>query len=138
MNINFEEIMKKQIERIANDEIDKLINEKVDEFHSELLSKKDGYVTELMKMIRIFSEQQTIDNMPRYLITKEYSMYVESPKYIIFRNGYSKNSPSIKCKIEITTGFGNEKWGAEPNKKYYVLRILSVEEIENRYENNSV
>ena len=62
---------------------------------------------------------------------KEYSMYVESLKYIIFRNGYSKNSPSIKCEIEITTGFGNEKWGAESNKEYYILKILSVEEIEN-------
>lgn len=78
MNIDFETIMKKQIEQIANDEIDKLINEKVDEFHSELLSKKDGYVTELMKMIRIFSEQQTIDNIPRYLITIENIYKIEN------------------------------------------------------------
>lgn len=77
MNINFETIMKKQIEQIANDEIDKLINEKVDEFHSELLSKKDRYVAELMKMIRIFSEQKTIDNMPKYLITIENTYKIE-------------------------------------------------------------
>lgn len=56
-------------------------------------------------------------------------MYVESPKYIIFRNGYSSNSPSIKCKVEITTGFGKEEWGAEPNKEYFILKILSVEEL---------
>lgn len=77
MNINFETFMKKQIEQIANDEIDKLINEKVDEFHSELLSKKDRYVAELMKMIRIFSEQKTIDNMPKYLITIENTYKIE-------------------------------------------------------------
>ena len=77
MNIDFEKIMKKQIEQIANDEIEKMIREKVDEFHSELLSKKDGYVTELMKMIRIYSEQKTIDNMSRYLITIENTYKIE-------------------------------------------------------------
>lgn len=46
---------------------------------------------------------------------------------VIFRNGYSKNSPTIKCKVEIKIGTGKEKWGAEPNKEYYVLKILSVE-----------
>ena len=60
---------------------------------------------------------------------KEYSMYVESPRYIIFRNGYSSNSPSIKCEVEISTGFGKEEWGAEPNKEYFILKILSVEEL---------
>ena len=48
---------------------------------------------------------------------------------IIFRNGYSKNSPYIKCKVSIAKGYGKEEWGAEPNKLYYVLKILSVEEL---------
>ena len=48
---------------------------------------------------------------------------------IVFRNGYSSNSPSIKCKVEIRKGTGKEEWGAEPNKEYYVLKILSVEKI---------
>ena len=49
---------------------------------------------------------------------------------VIFRNGYSKNSPSIKCHISLFKGLeGKEEWGAEPNKLYYVLKILSVEEI---------
>lgn len=50
---------------------------------------------------------------------------------IIFRNGYSKNSPSIKCNVALTINYGKEVWGAEPNKLYYVLKILSVEEISN-------
>ena len=49
---------------------------------------------------------------------------------IFFRNGYSKNSPTIKCKVKIEKGYGKPEWGAEPNKLYYVLKILSVEEIE--------
>lgn len=78
MNIDFETIMKKQIEQIANDEIEKMIREKVNQFNRELLSKKDEYVTELMKMIRIFSEQQTIDHIPRYLITIENTYKIEN------------------------------------------------------------
>lgn len=77
MNIDFETIMKKHIEQIANDEIDKLINEKIDEFRYELLSKKERYIAELMKSIRIFSEQQTIDHIPRYLITIENTYRIE-------------------------------------------------------------
>ena len=48
---------------------------------------------------------------------------------ILFRNGYSKNSPTIKCNVKIEKGYGKPEWGAEPNKLYYVLKILSVEEI---------
>ena len=48
---------------------------------------------------------------------------------ILLRNGYSNNSPTIKCRVIIKKGYGKEEWGAEPNKLYYVLRILDVEEI---------
>lgn len=50
-------------------------------------------------------------------------------KTVIFRNGYSNNSPSIKCMVSINIGYGKEEWGAEPGKLYYVLKILSVEEV---------
>lgn len=50
--------------------------------------------------------------------------------YVIFRNGYSKNSPSIKCYVSLFKDLmGKPEWGAEPNKLYYVLKILSVEEV---------
>ena len=49
--------------------------------------------------------------------------------YIIFRNGYSKNSPSIKCKCFVYRNEGIKEWGAKPGKLYYILKILSVEEI---------
>lgn len=48
---------------------------------------------------------------------------------VIFRNGYSNSSPKIMCDVFIHKGYGKEEWGAEPNKLYYVLKILSVEEV---------
>ena len=48
---------------------------------------------------------------------------------IILKNGYKKDSPMIKCSIELRLGYGAEKWGAEANKLYYVLKILSVEDL---------
>lgn len=78
MNIEFEIIMKKQIEQIANNEIEKMIREKVNQFNRELLSKKDEYVTELMKHIRIYSEQNIIDKIPRYVITVENTYKIEN------------------------------------------------------------
>lgn len=48
---------------------------------------------------------------------------------IIFRNGYEKTSPQFIAEVLIRIRTGKKKWGAEPKKKYYVLEILSKEEI---------
>lgn len=48
---------------------------------------------------------------------------------ILLRNGYSKSSPTIKANCVITKGYGKPEWGAETNKLYYVLKILSAEEV---------
>ena len=49
---------------------------------------------------------------------------------VLFRNGYGKDKPSIKCKVKLMQYCPNKtEWGAEPNKMYYVLKILSVEEV---------
>lgn len=50
---------------------------------------------------------------------------------IIFRNGYSYDSPSIKCKCVLRIGKGKEEWGAEPKKEYYILTILKILEVKN-------
>ena len=50
-------------------------------------------------------------------------------RYVLFRNGYGNDKPTIKCFVEIAKGIGKPEWGAEPIKEYYVLKILSVEEI---------
>ncbi len=49
--------------------------------------------------------------------------------YIRLRNGYSKSSPTLECDCYIKIDYGKPEWGAEPNKLYYVLEILSVEEV---------
>lgn len=45
---------------------------------------------------------------------------------IMFRNGYSRNSPSFIAKCSLSIGAGKEEWGADPGKKYYVLKILDI------------
>ena len=65
-----------------------------------------------------------------YYDSRLLGFYVDKMEhYILLRNGYSKNSPTIKCTIKIKIGTGKPEWGAEPNKEYYVLEILSVEKI---------
>ena len=53
--------------------------------------------------------------------------FLPTKRIVLFRNGYGNNKPTIKCEVKITQAFGKEEWGAEPNKLYYVLKILSVE-----------
>ena len=36
----------------------------------------------------------------------------------------------MRCKVDITTGYGKPELGAKSNELYYVLKILSVEEVE--------
>lgn len=38
-------------------------------------------------------------------------------KTVILRNGYSKNSPQIECRVEIKIGTGKQEWGAEKRKR---------------------
>lgn len=45
---------------------------------------------------------------------------------IKFRNGYSKTSPTLFCHVCIQKDYGKEQWGAEPNKRYYVLKIMKI------------
>lgn len=45
---------------------------------------------------------------------------------ITLRNGYSDTSPSKDVLCELEVGEGNPKWGAEPGKEYYILKILMI------------
>lgn len=47
---------------------------------------------------------------------------------IMFRNGYSRNSPSFIAKCTLSAGKGKEEWGAEPGKEYYTLKIHEITE----------
>lgn len=46
--------------------------------------------------------------------------------YVLFRNGYSKNSPSFIAHCSLHIGTGKSEWGAEPNIQYYVLTINNI------------
>lgn len=52
--------------------------------------------------------------------------YKTLPTEIVFKNGYSKNSPYITCWCRLTIGIGKEEWGAEQGKQYYILEIEEV------------
>jgi hypothetical protein len=58
-------------------------------------------------------------------------MYGEDYLHIILRNGHSKSSPYMKVKCILRDGYGKEEWGAEPNKVYYVLKIVEILEVGN-------
>lgn len=45
---------------------------------------------------------------------------------IMFRNGYSKTSPSFIARCTLSVGIGKEEWGAEMGKKYFVLTIREI------------
>ena len=46
---------------------------------------------------------------------------------ILFRNGYSKKSPSFTAICSPSIGKGKEEWGAEEEKNYYILKICDIE-----------
>lgn len=50
-------------------------------------------------------------------------------KQIILRNGYNRDSASLLCLCTLDMGTGKPEWGAEENKKYYILRIKEAKEI---------
>lgn len=51
------DILKKNIETIVSEKIDKEIKEKVNNFRNELEDRKDYYISEVMKGIRIYHER---------------------------------------------------------------------------------
>lgn len=49
---------------------------------------------------------------------------------ILFRNGYSNDSPAFMAHVHLRYGTGKKKWGAKPNHKYIILDIMRVWEID--------
>lgn len=43
-----------------------------------------------------------------------------------FRNGYGKKAPSFIARSTVLVGTGHEEWGAEKDKKYFVLTIYEI------------
>ena len=47
----------------------------------------------------------------------------ENKALVTFRNGYGSYAPSFTAWVHLDIGTGEEDWGAEPGKDYYVLII---------------
>lgn len=85
---------------------------------------KPYWTNRFIRRCVIFDHEVT-EKEKKYLLFGEENMCTT----VLFKNGYNTNSPKIKCKVKIFQGYGKSEWGAEPGKLYYVLKILSVEEV---------
>lgn len=61
-----------------------------------------------------------------YMYPHSFIPYGQDVHEVVFRNGYSKESPSFKalCSLDIKTG--REEWGAVPGVEYYTLTIKEI------------
>lgn len=51
---------------------------------------------------------------------------------VSFRNGYTKDAPSMTVEIYwISVAFGKVKWGGDPNNFKYVIKLGKILSIEN-------
>ncbi len=89
---------------------------------------KPYYKTRFYNAVKEVLDKETFAQQLTAVILYENTVMLD----VIFRNGYNKNSPQIKCKcIYKGRGQGKEEWGAEPNKEYYVLEIIEIGKVEN-------
>ena len=78
MDLNIEEILKNEVKQNIEVKIDKLIEDEVNEFTKRLLMRKDDYISEIMKGIRILHEKDHFMNTINYKIIFENITYLES------------------------------------------------------------
>ena len=79
MKDNFiEEVLKKQITELIEAKIDSLIEDEVNNFTKQLLMRKDDYIAEIMKGIRILHEKDQFTNSINYKIVFENIYKIES------------------------------------------------------------
>ena len=50
----------------------------------------------------------------------------EIPVKVLFINGYHKDAPRFIADCTMDVGVGKEEWGAEPGKRYYILKIENI------------
>ena len=51
----------------------------------------------------------------------------DAKRKVMFRNGYSEQSPSLIATVTLDIGTGKTEWGAEKGKNYYILKICDIE-----------
>lgn len=60
------------------------------------------------------------------VLNKELHVKESQIREIMFRNGYSKNSPSFIAKCTLSIGAGKEEWGAEKGKECFILTVQEI------------
>ncbi len=86
---------------------------------------KPYYKTRFYNAVKEVLDKETFAQAATALILYDNTVMLD----VVFRNGYSKSSPQIKCKcIFKGKGQGKQEWGAEPGKEYYILEILEVKD----------
>lgn len=96
-------------------------------FDMELSGEKKDEYREIKpywekRFIKIFGEIAFVPK-PHFV-----APVLESPiEEVMFRNGYSKNSPSFIVKCTLSVGKGREEWGAEPGKEYFRIHIKEIQ-----------
>jgi len=72
--------LENSIKQLVNEKISEEIKEKVRQFEIQLLDRKDQYIAEVMKGIRILHEQEPNMNAMNYKIIFENIQRIEMPK----------------------------------------------------------
>ena len=80
MEFNIGEILKKEVQKNIEIKIDKLIEDEVNDFTKKLLMRKDDYIAEIMRGIRILHEKDQFNNCVNYKIIFENVVYLKEEK----------------------------------------------------------
>lgn len=76
--MNIEEILKRAVKENIEVKIDQLIEDEINDFTKQLLRRKDDYIAEIMKAIRISEERMEKTMQNHYIITFENKVFLES------------------------------------------------------------
>lgn len=71
MEEHLEEILKEEVKKYISEKLDQEIEERVDKIYKELTYRKDDYIAEIMKGIRILHEKDMYSLGTNYKITFE-------------------------------------------------------------------
>lgn len=80
-------------------------------------------------LIKSGVKKEEYREIKRYWETRFAVMLVNKQHYdaILFKNGYSKNAPRFTIELKgIRIGTGKSEWGAEKDKKYFVLELGEI------------
>lgn len=87
---------------------------------------KPYYISRFPANFGYFFENRKITAGYTFNADLQWSVESKHETEIMFRNGYSKNSPSFTAKCTLSIGTGKEEWGAEKGKEYFILTVQEI------------